>query len=59
MIRISLVSYNAGACQRANAQLKEELRQRDAIKKPSVVKNLNEQLERRDVRLNKVKESNS
>ena len=49
MIRINLISYIAGACQRANAQLKEEFRQRDAIKKPSAVENLREQLKRRDV----------
>ena len=59
MICISFLSYIAEACQRDNVDLKAELKQRDAVKKPSVVKRLKEQLKCRDAKIDKANESKS
>ena len=51
------LSYIAEVCQRDNAELKAELKLRDAVQKPSVVKRLREQLKRRDAKIYKGNES--
>ena len=57
MTCMSFLSYIAEVCKRDNADLKAELKLRDAVKKPSVVKRLREQLKRRDAKINKGNES--
>ena len=57
MTCISFLSIIAEVCQRDNAELKAELKLRDAVKKPSVVKRLREQLKRRDAKIYKGNES--